>query len=436
MRWWISHKVSIERKRPARNGPREESDLPIPKVAPDPTFDELRELLDPSTREPESESATSPNVLRPVCAADVVDKPIPWILEDHIPDETIFSIIGRPGDGKTTVAERIAADLSQGRTPVTGTPCEVRKILFLSNEDSDARIRWMLKEMGADLDSVFIENLDDLWLLTDRTRLENTIVQRGIRFVVIDSLSSHCGKLDLNSHAETAGVLVPHRGIAERHRCAIAFIHHLNKSQSADHQQRTSGSVGITASFRHSLHVAIDPDDPNMRLLANGKTNLCRQGVPSLRFSLSPCRWQGTSAQTVHEIYQMADSDNERPGKAEEWLKSALEEGRMPDGEGVWRDAANLVRQAESGFGISRRSLYRAAEKLNVERQRDGFGGKVSWRIRANVHASASLPSSRGTYGTNGTDGVLKDLTKGKNIISPYMPEPERAANMDREGEL
>lgn len=334
--------------------------------------------------------------------SNITDEAVPWILENQIPDKTVFGIHGRPGDGKTRVALRIAADLSRGRTPFTGRPCSPRNVLILSNEDAPGRIRGLYEAMGGDLERLFVENTDDGWWLGDLRRLDSAIAEAGIGFVVVDSLASHSGKTDLNAHADTTRLLVPLRALAERHNCAIAVIHHLNKLITADHIAKVAGSIGITASFRHNLHVVSDPEDTALRLLVNGKTNLAPPNVPALRFALCPCEWRGTSTATIEEVYSLASDPEERTGKAAKWLREALADGE-------WHDAGKLQQQAKSGFDFSSRSIFRAADRLIVERRKDGFGGRASWRLpmRANVDASPGTHAD-GTHGNNGDSQDLQ----------------------------
>ena len=329
---------------------------------------------------------------------DISEEDAPWILENHIPDRTVFGIHGRPGDGKTRIALRIAADLSRGKKPFTGLPCTPRKVLILSNEDAPGRIRSLYKSMGGDLDRLLVENADDAWWLGDLKRLDAAIAQRGVGFVVVDSLASHSGKTDLNAHADTTRLLVPLRALAERHNCAIAVIHHLNKLITADHIAKVAGSIGITASFRHNLHVIPDPEDSVFRLLVNGKTNLAPPNVRALRFALCPCEWRGTSALTIEEAYSLTTDTEERQGKAVAWLQEALADGE-------WHDTGNLIRQAKSDFDLSRRSMFRAAERLKVERRKEGFGGSANWRQPKS--ASADAADDIGTHGTNADSNDL-----------------------------
>jgi hypothetical protein len=332
---------------------------------------------------------------------DITDVDVPWILKDHIPDKTVFGIHGRPGDGKTRIALRIAADLSRGKTPFTGRFCAARNVLILSNEDAPGRISSLFNSMGGDLERLFVENADDAWWLGDLERLELAIEQNSVGFLVVDSLASHSGKTDLNAHADTTRLLVPLRAVAESHCCAVAVIHHLNKLITADHIAKVAGSIGITASFRHNLHVATDPEDSSLRLLVNGKTNLAPPNISSLRFALSPCEWAGTSAASIEDVYSLATETEDRTGKADKWLREALADGE-------WRDSGRLQQQAKSGFNLSPRSIFRAAERLSVERRKDGFGGRASWRLPM----SANVDGRLGTHGdgTHGNNGDSQDL--------------------------
>ena len=352
-------------------------------------------------RYPNPEGSLDRGALQLLKGIDIAKEDVPWILENHIPDKTVFGIHGRPGDGKTTVGLRIAADLSRGRTPFTGQPCSARNVVILSNEDAPGRIRGLYETMGGDLERLYVENSDDAWWLGDLGRLEAAFAECGAGFVVVDSLASHSGKVDLNAHADTTRLLVPLRAVAERHSCAVAVVHHLNKLITADHIAKVAGSIGITASFRHNLHVVRDPEDACLRLLVNGKTNLAPPNVSALRFTLSPCEWRGKSTATIEDVYSLTADTDERTGKADKWLREALADGE-------WHDAGKLQQQAKSGFNLSSRSIFRAADRLNVERRKEGFGGRASWRLPMPANVDASL----GTHsdGTHGNNGDLRDL--------------------------
>jgi hypothetical protein len=370
-------------------------------VPPHPA-DKIRHIVtDMSNRY--SAGAHSGAALNLHCGTEISDEPVPWILQDHIPDRTVFGIHGRPGEGKTTVAARMAADLSQGKTPFTGDECPPRNIFFLSNEDSPARVRELY--VGGNLERLHVENTDDLWWLGDLTRLELAITEHDAGLVVIDSLASHCGKTDLNVHGDSTRLLVPLRALAERRKCAILIIHHLNKTSSPDHLQRVAGSIGISASLRHNLHVVPDPDDPSLRLLVNGKTNLAPPNVPALRFSISPCEPCGTSDITIDEIYSLPAVKNDRGDRrALPWLREALADGE-------WHKAADILEKAQE-CRMSERSIFRAADELKLQRQKPIFSGPTYWKLPM---PATVIPI---TTGRIGRIGETKNLSTANSIAA------------------
>jgi RecA/RadA recombinase len=320
--------------------------------------------------------------------SDIDEQDTPMILAGCIPDETTIGAHGRPGDGKTTVTLLIAADLSRGRTPYSAAPCTPRNVLVMSNEDSPSRIRKLFAAAGGDLARLWVENSDDLWMLPELAKLEESMKLRAIRCVIVDSLASHSGKIDLNSHADTSKLLVPLRSLAEKYHCAIFVIHHLNKSISVDHIAKVAGSIGITASFRHNLHIVPDPDNPDLRLLINGKSNLIAPGQPALRFKIFPVGWDGESSVTLDEVYALPN--NTAAGsqsatavdRAAQWLKSLLAGGFREQQE---------IQHLASAEGISEATLRRAKNKAGVKSKRADFGGQWFWFLPANESGSEAV---------------------------------------------
>jgi hypothetical protein len=97
-----------------------------------------------------------------------------------------------------------------------------------------------------------------------------------------------------------------------------------------------------------------------------------------LRFKLFPVGWAGESPVSIDDVYRVTAEPDEKPGKAVAWLRDSLADGE-------WHDAGKLQQQATQGFDLSRRSIFRAAETLDVERRKAGFGGRAEWRLRSAV---------------------------------------------------
>jgi hypothetical protein len=341
---------------------------------------------------------------------EIKNEPVPWLLHNRIPDKTTVGIHGMPGDGKTRIALRIGADLSRGKTPFTGEPCPPRNVLVMTNEDSPSRIKELYTGMGGDLERLTVEDTDDCWWLGDRERLEIAISEARAGYVVVDSLASHCGTVDLNKQAETAALLIPLRPLAERHGCLIVAVHHYNKTDNPNHIRRVGGSIGITQSFRHHMHVVPEPDNPTRKLLLNGKTNLAPPNVPALAFVLDDdsCNWDGTSEVTLDEALSTLPNTKaeQKEKKANRWLHGALADGE-------WHMAADLLEQAKTKSGIPERSLFRAANDLQIERERRGFGQKMYWRLT--IPANSGAASGDSPVG-NGKNDDAEDLDPENSI--------------------
>jgi hypothetical protein len=62
--------------------------------------------------------------------------------------------------------------------------------------------------------------------------------------------------------------------VAERCRCTIICMRHLNKGSGTKATYRGNSSIGVIGHARAGLLVAQDPDNPKARILAMSKCNL------------------------------------------------------------------------------------------------------------------------------------------------------------------
>ena len=308
---------------------------------------------------------------------DIEDRDTPVIVPDHIPDEDTMGLYGPPGCGKTSVGMLIGADLSVGKTPFSGAPCEPRNILIMSNEDSASRIKKLFASAGGDLERLWVERIDDVWSLKQLPLLEASFKEHSIRYGLIDSLASHRGGADLNSKGDMTSLLIPLRCVAEKTRALIVVVHHTNKSTSGDPLQKVDGSLAIQCSIRHNVHIAVSPENLDARLFLNGVTHFFPPNVPALSFELAPLRWCGTSNLTVHEVYEHQAQQTAPQSSSAKTLERALAWLREILSDGQSHGVRELVEKATAA-DISRATLYRAAAVLNVKRIR-GFGSAGSW---------------------------------------------------------
>jgi hypothetical protein len=174
---------------------------------------------------------------------------------------------------------------------------------------------------------------------------------------------------------------------AERTGAAIVLVRHLNKSPSANPLYRGLGSVGIIGAARSGLLLAVDPDDPDRRVLALAKGNLTRPPA-SLAFRLEEAPgatvarvvWDGESPWTATQLLHMQrqagdDGDGRRSviDDARAWLRETLAAGPR---------LARELRHEASERGIGRSALYaaRKAEGITIAKERTVQGSWV-WAL-------------------------------------------------------
>ena len=337
---------------------------------------------------------------------DIVDRQQRWLVTDFLPEDTLIVVAGQVGLGKTTACMDWAASVTNGRVPIIGGRREARNVLMLSNEDSEAHLRSMFTRLGGNLSRLYVEDEDsDLpWGLGDVPALAAHIVELRPALVIIDSLTTHKpSKVDLNSHGDVAPMLVALRKLAAGHGTAIAVIHHTNKAQTNDPLAKISGSIGISATARHVILVAQSPEDEHMRVAAIAKTNLCKPGAQSYQFRLDPFGWHGETELRAADLLQVSGDNAGSTSDAETFLSDALADGKV--------DCSALFREGE-GYGLNRRAIQRAADKLQVRRERVGFGrgSKICWSLSVAIDTTIdTTPEKTVIYGREPMESALFD---------------------------
>jgi len=239
------------------------------------------------------------------------------------------------------------------------------------------------------LDSLLVEEENESgkpWMLDAVLEsLERKIVQHEPELVVIDSFYSHAPTgTDTNKHTDVAPTLVKLRKLADRHECAIVLIHHTNKSQSNDPVARIAGSTGIVATARHVLMVGTHPENGDVRVIAIAKSNLTKPNTTSHQFKLDPFDWIGETTIAASELFETNSGEvgETNQTRVEIFLREALADGPV--------DAARIIQQGEISHGINKRTLQRAANRLDVLKRFQGFGPKrqVFWSLPLEIDDS------------------------------------------------
>src|SRR4029077_5974293 len=74
--------------------------------------------------------------------ADVTSRPVDWLMRGWLARQNITSVVGWPGEGKSTTAVDLAAKLSRGAALPNGTtPERPLRVLYLGTEDTDSVLK-------------------------------------------------------------------------------------------------------------------------------------------------------------------------------------------------------------------------------------------------------------------------------------------------------
>jgi len=233
----------------------------------------------------------SPDELFGTELSEVETHQIEWLWHGRIPLGKITILDGDPGMGKSLIAINIAACVSTGHPMPDGTPGIQGGIILIAPEDSAAdTIKPRLEAVGGDPSQVLmldtVEGFDvirmDIFeypfsLSRDLEDLGKTIHRRKAKLVVVDPLMAVLGRdVSASSDQDIREVLTPLVHLAERTKCAILIIRHLNKGSSSNPLYRGAGSIGIIGSARMGLIVVRDPNSAQRCILATTKNNLSK----------------------------------------------------------------------------------------------------------------------------------------------------------------
>jgi putative DNA primase/helicase len=214
--------------------------------------------------------------------SDITPEPIDWLWQGHLAKGKIHIIGGKPGEGKTTIALSMAAEVSRGGTWPDGSQVAAGDAIVWSGEDGIAdTIAPRLLAMGADKGRTHIirgvgsgdvkrsfDPAHDVPLLAQHLRnLERA------RLLVVDPLMSAV-KGDAHRSNEVRRDMQPLVDLAERYGLAVLGVHHLTKgTQGGDPVERISGSIAFGALTR-VLFVTMRERGTDRRMFMRAKSNI------------------------------------------------------------------------------------------------------------------------------------------------------------------
>jgi hypothetical protein len=314
-----------------------------------------------------------------VCLADVEKKIVPWMWKPYLAFEMLSMLSGDPDSGKTFISLAIAAELSNGRVPVSGEQCAPISTLYLSRENApEYVIRPRFDALGGDVKRFHLlkGSIEEIGknatkssiTLQEIDLLEDAIQKTGAKLVVIDPIQSYMGEVDAHKANETRPVMDGLIGLAEDNGACVLVVRHLNKASGGRAITRGLGSIDLTAAVRTELIAGSLAGDRNSRALVQIKNNVGPFG-DSLSYEIvgngtdAKLEWLGKSDLTANDLLASDADGHTAISEASDYLRDQLAGGQ--------RLQTELVRYSQ----FNERTLQRAANKLGVIKSRDGERG-------------------------------------------------------------
>jgi putative DNA primase/helicase len=243
-----------------------------------------------------------------------------------------------------------------------------------------------------------------------------------VRLLIVDPIVNAVGG-DGHKSNDVRRDLAPIVELASVLDCAALGISHFSKGTAGrDPVERVTGSLAFGALARVVLAAAKikEDDDTERRILARAKSNIGPDGG-GFDYSLeqTPVRghqdllasrvtWGGAIEGTARELLAEADAqpdgDGESPADIEAFVCGCLADGPV---------AAKIMQQDANGAGYSWDKVKRAANRIGVDKRKDGMRGGWVWALSRAEGSKGSkqncLPSSHSLQHSVPPSGVGDD---------------------------
>lgn len=238
---------------------------------------------------------------------EVQSKEVNWLWYPYIPYGKITIIQGDPGEGKTTLALRLAALLSKGEAlPYDDAEREPVKIIYQTAEDGlEDTIKPRLEAAEADCTQIKVIDESEAALSMLDERIEKAIIEVGARMVILDPIQAYVGA-NIN----------------------------MNKGSGNKSSYRGLGSIDFQASARSVLIVGRIKDNPQVRVMVQDKSSLAPEGE-AIAFELDKengFSWLGHYDISVDDLLS-GISKEKKSEQAENLILEYLSKGRYPQKE-------------------------------------------------------------------------------------------------------
>ena len=235
--------------------------------------------------------------LKMIRMSEIQSQEIEWLWYPFIPYGKLTIVQGDPGDGKTTLVLNIAAKLSKGESLDEDMKLtEPMNVIYQTAEDGLAdTVKPRLELAGAECERIIVIDESDKSLSMIDERLEEAIVKTNARLLILDPIQAYLGGgMDMNRANEARDMTKKLGLLAEKTKCAIVLIGHMNKASGNKAAYRGMGFIDFFAVARSVLLVGRVEGEPNTRAVVQIKNNLAVFGHPKAFFlSEDGFKWLG-----------------------------------------------------------------------------------------------------------------------------------------------
>ena len=300
--------------------------------------------------------------LKMIRMSEVQSQEIEWLWYPFIPYGKLTIIQGDPGDGKTTMVLNLAAKLSKGEALDKNMKVtEPVNVIYQTAEDGLAdTVKPRLELAGADCERIIVIDESDKSLSMVDERLEEAIVRTGARLLILDPIQAYLGGgMDMNRANEARDMTKKLGALAEKTKCAIILIGHMNKASGNKAAYRGMGSIDFFAVARSVLLVGRVEGESNTRAVVQIKNNIAAFGHPKA-FALSEegFQWIGDYEITVDEVLGGIAPKANKMEQAKQMLRELAETQNAV--------LSNEIFDRADELGISKRTLENAKKELGI----------------------------------------------------------------------
>ena len=301
--------------------------------------------------------------LKLIQMSEIETEEVSWLWFPFIPYGKLTIIQGDPGDGKTTMVLNLAAKLSRGESLDDGMNCcEPVNIIYQTAEDGLAdTVKPRLEEAGADCSRISVIDESDKSLSMADERIEEALIATKAKLLILDPIQAYLGGgMDMNRANEARDMTKRLGALAEKYKCAIVLIGHMNKASGNKAAYRGMGSIDFYAVARSVLLVGRIEGEPNLRAMVQIKNNLAAFGhSKAFELSESGFSWIGDYGITADEVLGGIAPKVNKQDRATALLKELAENHRMlPSKE---------IEEAAREENISKRTLENAKHELGIK---------------------------------------------------------------------